>query len=175
MGGCARVMGASGGPRIISSVLTTAFRCRPDLSPHPCARPALLPCRAALGAATEASRGHPARSILSYELPVIDYVLQEVSDPKAQAQAAWGVALLCAPHFDVACSDSEPMPAGRLVELGEDLLAAVAAPRVHDQVVPNATYIEHWRAGNASFMVSQQQIEVRGVQPACSMAALPET
>ncbi len=37
------VMGASGGPRIISSVLTTAFRWRPDLPPHPCARPALLP------------------------------------------------------------------------------------------------------------------------------------
>ncbi len=66
------------------------------------------------------------------------------------------------------------MPPGRLVELGEDLLTAVAAPRVHDQVVPNATYIEHWRAGDASFMVPQQEVEVRGVLPACSTPVLPK-
>lgn len=51
------------------------------------------------------------------------------------------------------------------MELGEGLLAAVAAPRVHDQVVPNATYAEHWRAGDASFVVPQQEIDVRE----CSM------
>lgn len=59
------------------------------------------------------------------------------------------------------CASRSTECACRLVELGEDLLTAVAGPRVHDQVVPNATFVEHWSAGAASFVVSQQDIQVR--------------
>ena len=55
----------------------------------------------------------------------------------------------------------------RLVEQGQGLLAAVAGPRLHDQVLPNTTFAEAWSAGAASFFVSPQEIEVR--RPACCM------
>ena len=61
----------------------------------------------------------------------------------------------------------------RLVELGDGLLAAVAAPRVHDQVVPNATYVEHWRAGDASFVVPQQEIQVWKEVLSCLFCVAP--
>lgn len=48
----------------------------------------------------------------------------------------------------------------RLIELGDDLLTAVALPRVHDQVVPNSTFVEHWRAGTATFFFPEDEIQV---------------
>ncbi|KAK9908735.1 hypothetical protein WJX75_002081 [Coccomyxa subellipsoidea] len=47
----------------------------------------------------------------------------------------------------------------RLIDLGEDLLTAIAQPRVHNQVVPNSTFVENWSAGAVKFVVSQQDIE----------------
>ena len=60
----------------------------------------------------------------------------------------------------------------RLVEQGQGLLAAVAGPRLHDQVLPNTTFAEAWSAGAASFFVSPQEIEVRS--PALLHAVLLE-
>lgn len=48
----------------------------------------------------------------------------------------------------------------RLIELGDDLLMAVALPRVHDQVVPNTTYVEHWSTGSATFSFPEDEIQV---------------
>lgn len=48
----------------------------------------------------------------------------------------------------------------RLIELGDDLLTAVALPRVHDQVVPNTTFVEHWKAGAATFYFPEDEIQV---------------
>jgi hypothetical protein len=45
------------------------------------------------------------------------------------------------------------------VEQGAGLMYAVAGARLHDQVVPNATFAEAWSAG-ASFYVSQQELDV---------------
>ena len=48
----------------------------------------------------------------------------------------------------------------RLIELGDDLLTAIALPRVHDQVVPNSTFVEHWTAGKATFFFPEDEIQV---------------
>ena len=48
----------------------------------------------------------------------------------------------------------------RLIELGDDLLTAIALPRVHDQVVPNSTFVEHWTAGKATFFFPDDEIQV---------------
>ena len=72
----------------------------------------------------------------------------------------------------------------RLIELGDDLLTAIALPRVHDQVVPNTTFVEHWSAGKATFFFPEDEIQVqntadsRAVQldSACAheVACIPE-
>ena len=49
----------------------------------------------------------------------------------------------------------------RLIELGDDLLTAIALPRVHDQVVPNTTFVEHWSAGIATFFFPEDEIQVQ--------------
>ena len=48
----------------------------------------------------------------------------------------------------------------RLIALGDDLLTAIALPRVHDQVVPNSTFVEHWTAGKATFFFPEDEIQV---------------
>ena len=48
----------------------------------------------------------------------------------------------------------------RLIELGDDLLTAIALPRVHDQVVPTSTFVEHWTAGKATFFFPEDDIQV---------------
>ena len=44
--------------------------------------------------------------------------------------------------------------------MGDDLLTAIALPRVHDQVVPNSTFVEHWTAGKATFFFPEDEIQV---------------
>ena len=48
-----------------------------------------------------------------------------------------------------------------MIELGDDLLTAIALPRVHDQVVPNTTFVEHWSAGAATFFFPEDEIQVQ--------------
>lgn len=132
-------LGASGGPRIISSVIQTLFRCVWRFSREQMA------CTSYLTLLQCCYWPYALHTMNAHTLHRDATLLMKPGNHQAFAVCAWADAVA------VCC---------RLIELGDDLLTAVALPRVHDQVVPNTTFVEHWRAGSATFYFPEDEIQV---------------